>query len=353
MLPIRTTLEDIDAVCKYLATKPTGASKEEAKAVLNSKTLDPRKINALKFWGLIEDENGRMKLTQKGRQIAKDKGANCFKVLRDVVRKVKPYSSIVERAAHSGEFTVPATDVAAHWHNHFRSEVSSGDRVLNDQANCFFQIAQGADLGKIVIGRKGNPTRFDFDSEEVSKFAGTSGGSASDQNIIDEDESEEENFSDSNSENQNITEDLKIKTPKDSRVFITHGKNKKILEQVKQIVTFGKFEPVVAQENETNAKSITDKVMDDMRSCQAAVIHVGAEGKLLNQDGKADTQVNKNVLIEIGAALALYNRNFILLVEEGVELPSNIEGLYQCRYKGEELGMDATMKILEAFNKFK
>src|SRR5690606_25218551 len=115
-----------------------------------------------------------------------------------------------------------------------------------------------------------------------------------------------------------------------NRVFITHGKNKKILQQVKEIVSFGKFEPVVAQERETPAKPVPEKVMDDMRTCQAAVIHVGSEGMLYDKDGKEVPQINGNVLIEIGAAMALYGRNFILLVEDGVSLPSNLQGLYEC-----------------------
>ena len=138
-----------------------------------------------------------------------------------------------------------------------------------------------------------------------------------------------------------------------NRVFITHGKNRKILEQVKELVLFGKFEPIVAQESETAAKPVPDKVMDEMRSCHAAVIHVGSEGTLLNNAGEEVPQVNGNVLIEIGAAMALYGRNFILLVEEGVNLPSNLQGLYECRYSGDELNMPATMKLLKAFNAFK
>ena len=47
--------------------------------------------------------------------------------------------------------------------------------------------------------------------------------------------------------------------PKGNRVFITHGRNKKILEQVKEIVAYGKFEPVVAQEHETTAKPVPEK----------------------------------------------------------------------------------------------
>jgi len=138
-----------------------------------------------------------------------------------------------------------------------------------------------------------------------------------------------------------------------NRVFITHGKNTKILDQVKEIVVFGKFEPIVAQERETSAKPVPDKVMDEMRSCHAAVIHVGLEGVLFDREGNEHPQINGNVLIEIGAAMALYGRKFILLVEDGVKLPSNLQGLYECCYSGDELNMPATMKLLKAFNEFR
>jgi predicted nucleotide-binding protein len=136
------------------------------------------------------------------------------------------------------------------------------------------------------------------------------------------------------------------------RLFITHGKNFKILDQVKQIVLFGKFEPVIAIEHETPAKPVPQKVMDDMRTCDAAVIHVSIDRVLYDEHGTEVPTINDNVLIEIGAAMALYDDRFVLLVEEGLTLPSNLQGLYECRYQGSELTMEATMKLLKAFNEF-
>ena len=135
-------------------------------------------------------------------------------------------------------------------------------------------------------------------------------------------------------------------------MFITHGKNEKIVAQLKEIVTFGKFTPVVAEEHETTSKPVPDKVMDDMRSCFAGIIHVAGEQTFIDQASQTQHMINENVLIEIGAAMALYGRNFILLVERGVQLPSNLQGLYECRYEGEKLDGEATMKLLKAFNEF-
>ncbi|MGB8367952.1 MAG: TIR domain-containing protein [Limisphaerales bacterium] len=141
--------------------------------------------------------------------------------------------------------------------------------------------------------------------------------------------------------------------PKNTRVFITHGKNRDIVQQIKELLVFGKFDPVITIEHETISKPVPDKVMDDMRSCFAGVIHVDAEDELLDSTGATHHKINENVLIEIGAAMALYKNNFVLLVGKGIHLPSNLQGLYVCHYEGVKLDYEATMKLLKAFNEFK
>lgn len=109
----------------------------------------------------------------------------------------------------------------------------------------------------------------------------------------------------------------------------------------------------MSEERETVSKPVPDKVLDDMRSCSAAIIHIGTEQRLLDQDGNEHRIINQNVLIEIGAAMMRYGGKFILLVEEGTTLPSNLQGLYEVRYEGDELDYPATKKLLKAFNDFK
>lgn len=69
--------------------------------------------------------------------------------------------------------------------------------------------------------------------------------------------------------------------------------------------------------------------------------------------GSEVTTVNSNVLIEIGAAMALYGRRFILLVKDGVKLPSNLQGLYEVRYHGDALDGGTTIKLMKAINEMK
>jgi predicted nucleotide-binding protein with TIR-like domain len=141
--------------------------------------------------------------------------------------------------------------------------------------------------------------------------------------------------------------------PKSNRVFISHGKHKGIVSQVKELLAFGNFDPIVSVEREATAIPVPEKVFEDMRSCAAGVIHVGAEGEYLDRDGNKYTKINDNVLIEIGAAMALYGKKVILLVEKGVPLPSNLQGLYRCDFEGDRLEYEATMKLLKTFSQFR
>lgn len=138
-----------------------------------------------------------------------------------------------------------------------------------------------------------------------------------------------------------------------NKVFISHGKNRQMVENLKELLKFGSFDPVVSVERETTAISVPEKVFSDMRSCCAGIIHIEEEKALLDASGTEHKVLNENVLIEIGAAIALYGNKIILLCHKGISLPSNLQGLYRCEYDGDKLDYDATMKLLKTFNSFK
>lgn len=137
------------------------------------------------------------------------------------------------------------------------------------------------------------------------------------------------------------------------RVFIAHGKNKALIEPIKKLLKFGELEAVVAVERQSVSQPIPDKVMEDLRSCGAAIIHIEGEQKVLDQQATEHVILNPNVMIEIGASLALYGRRLILLVNDGVTVPSNLTGLLEVRYSGDTLDGEATIRLLEAINDIK
>ncbi len=89
-----------------------------------------------------------------------------------------------------------------------------------------------------------------------------------------------------------------------------------------------------------------------MRNCDAGIIHVDFEEIKLDK-GVVDKKLNENVLIEIGAAIALYSKKVILLCKKGTSLPSNLQGLYRCEYEGTQLDYNATMKLLKTMQELR
>ena len=146
-----------------------------------------------------------------------------------------------------------------------------------------------------------------------------------------------------------LQDNSKMKTFK-PKVFISHSKNKKIVSQIKQILEFGQFEFVIAEEKETTAIPISEKVFGLMKQCNCAIIN-------LSVDGSTDDnfQINENVLIEIGAAFLQYNKKVILLVDKRIanKLPSNLHGLYRSEYQGDELSFETAMKLQNALSEFR
>jgi hypothetical protein len=114
------------------------------------------------------------------------------------------------------------------------------------------------------------------------------------------------------------------------------------------VAAFGQFEPIVFRRHEIATAPLLSSLMEQMRGCDTAIVEVDAN--VLPRE--AEPRIPANVLIEIGAAMALYGRNFVLLAEDQVALPLNLQGLCECRYRGDELNMTAMMELLRTFSGF-
>ncbi|MFC2150796.1 TIR domain-containing protein [Calditrichota bacterium] len=327
-LPIRTTLEDVNVVCRYLATKPTGATLAEAKAVVNSKHLDGRKLSAMRIWGLIiETEQNKLKLTELGRESVRNDGKDQAKAFLQVVRNIAPYNAIIERLIHRGEDAISATEVAVHWYEHFKTQVSDNDRILNDQAVCFFQLAEGAGLGNLVIGRKGSPTRLDFNRAVANNYSDLQGTFDDDTaNMVD---IETESISATSSDEDESGEHSSTDRPTNlgQGIFIGHGKNTDTLDQLKRILDKFKIKYRVAVQEPNLGRPIGEKVREIMQECNCAILLFTADEEFINKEGETIYRPSENVIHELGAASFLYGRRIVIMKEEPVTLPSNFREL--------------------------
>lgn len=129
------------------------------------------------------------------------------------------------------------------------------------------------------------------------------------------------------------------------KVFISHGKNMAIVDQVKDILALYDIEYEIAVEEETAAIPVPAKVMAAMRRCQAGAMVVTADEQNKGADGYS---INTNVLIEIGAAFVLYDQGVILMWDRRLKVPSNLQGLYRLDFEGDELSFATGTKLAKA-----
>jgi len=349
-LPIRTTVDDVIEVCRYLSTKPTGATIKDAKTVIDAKRLDGRKLSALKSWNLIEETDGdRLKVTERGRLLLKSEQDQNV-VLQEVIRKCPPYNAIIERAAHRNEDSLTSTEVAAHWHEHFREEVSDNERILNDQAVCFFQVASGAGMGNLVIGRHGQQTRISFNVDALNKFVASCTNRTESEISMKEEKIKEEIVETpigKDKQDKDIKEDACQTERKTGRgIFVAHGKNKKPLEQLKRILEQFRISYKIAIEEPNLGRPISSKVRQVMESCNCAILIFTADEEFKDKDGNTIWRPSENVIYELGATGYLYDNRLVIMKEEGVTFPSNFSDIGYISFDKDKLEAKA-MDILK------
>jgi Predicted nucleotide-binding protein containing TIR-like domain len=356
-LPILTTAEDVTAVIGYLKTKPTGATPSEAKAVIDKTLLDPRKIGAYIIWGIIQKDGERLKLAPRGWDIARKTKplANTF---REVLDSIAPYRSALEWAHHQGFDQISNVDVAAQWHEHHSDHLGTdNENSIKDQAVCFLRIAEAAELGAFTLGRKGQVTRLTLSKDSLKQYieAGPSAPPWVDPSA--EHPSATEGEADLRQEvppTPPPTQKQVVQTtdtPVELKVFISHGKNMELVEQIETMLSLADVKSEVAVKEEAPAIPVPDKVFNAMKKCQAAIIVVAVEEA--RKDVNGQYTINENVLIEIGAAFVLYDRRVVLLWDRRLPVPSNLQGLYRCEFEGDDLNWGAGMKLMKAIKGFK
>src|SRR5215208_5270585 len=84
------------------------------------------------------------------------------KVFANILNRIPPYKAIIERAIVREEASLTSNDVASHWHDHFRDDISTNEVKISEQVLTFFQVAEGAEIGKFLVGRRGAESRLEF-----------------------------------------------------------------------------------------------------------------------------------------------------------------------------------------------
>jgi predicted nucleotide-binding protein/Mn-dependent DtxR family transcriptional regulator len=348
-LPIRATLEDINQTCVYLSSKPTGASLKDIASVVGEKLADARRIAALQSWGLVEaQEGGRYKVTDDGRRCGKG-DAEKVATLQSVIRRIPAYLAIIERAAHRKEDAITSNEAGAHWHDHFKGEASDSEETLKHQTISFFQVAEGANLGTMIVGRRGAETRFSFNADALSAFVGaTQSLEPAGQSVGPPPMEEKPDVSSQRPASLPRESDREITPQKLSGqgIFIAHGKNKKPLEQLKTILEQFRIPYKIATEEPNLGRPISAKIREIMQACNCAILIFTADEEFKNSKGETIWRPSENVVYELGASGYLYDNRLVILKEDTVSFPSNFRDIGYISFDKDKLDAKA-MDVLK------
>jgi predicted nucleotide-binding protein len=125
---------------------------------------------------------------------------------------------------------------------------------------------------------------------------------------------------------------------------VGHGKNKKPMEQVTQLLRDLGIPYAVAEFEANAGRPISQKVRDVMEQCGAGILVFSADIEYFDKDGHSVWRPSENVSHELGAAAVMYDDRIIMFKEETVQLASNYSGIGYIEFEKDKL--DAKMNEL-------
>jgi len=123
--------------------------------------------------------------------------------------------------------------------------------------------------------------------------------------------------------------DDKTKTIMTNKIFIVHGHNEAVKEKVARFLEHLKLEPIILHEQPDKGQTIIEKFENNSNDVSFAIILLTAD-----DFGKAKTETDykqrarQNVIFEMGYFMGFLSRSHVfMLLEEGVEKPSDMDGI--------------------------
>lgn len=174
MLPIKTTIEDIDALGAYLKGQVGWVPLERVKKTIDSKYADNRKLEALKRIGILERDGVNVKLSERGREyVSATDEHQKQNVMKRGLREVTLYVETIEWMHHSKIVDPSKTAVGNYWHDKHQGQLEGAQgAALTDAVIFFMRVAGAAGLGQFTRGSKAKTDSYlKTDAAAIEEFA--------------------------------------------------------------------------------------------------------------------------------------------------------------------------------------
>ena len=308
------TATDVREAIRFLKHHPEGITTVQAMDAFRKRIFDARKISAYEFWKILLRTGDRLKLTPLGWELAQCLNPEA-EIYRTVLNNTAAYHGGLEWIHEQDLELVTHLEIGEFWREHHPHALQGdSEEQLEAHAASFFRICHEAEVGTLTVGRKGQPTRLHIYPNELDAYLNrTVATSSSDKTV------------------------MRKATSRAPRVFISHTATPALVKHITNGLELAdlQFESVDRAEQWS-----IEKMLAVLKRCEAGVI-------LITEDA-----VNDLLLIQIGAAVAQFERRLLLVVKKGLSLPLEISGAQRCDIE-DELTWDKGLELMRALKRLK
>lgn len=116
-LPILASAEDLLGVVGFFKTKVTGCTIEDAKAIIDKKLLDPRKISAYVTWGVLARDGEKLKLTDLGKEFSRANDNSLPELFSRILKSIDQYHCALEWLFYRKDYKqITNIEIASYWY---------------------------------------------------------------------------------------------------------------------------------------------------------------------------------------------------------------------------------------------
>lgn len=136
-------------------------------------------------------------------------------------------------------------------------------------------------------------------------------------------------------------------------IFIVHGRNDSVKDQVAGFISKLGIDPIILNEQINRGQTLLEKFEEYSDIKVAIVIFTNEDTGNYNDDSEYEKRTRQNMIFEAGYFLGkLGKKNTIIIVEQGVMLPSVLEGYTYFKIDQEEKWKTDVAKKLKSMKKF-
>jgi hypothetical protein len=348
-LPVMATAGDVRELVRLLKKRAAGTTLVAAMNSDQKRLFDPRKIAAYEFWGIISRDGERIRLTGLGAEIARQLEPEA-RVYRTLLDTINCYRSVLEWVFRAGLELVTHPDVAAYWQEHQPQAIAEHDEKTTEASVvCFFHLCQAAELGTMTIGKRGQPARLHVERKELSEYILHGGPAPPVETLTGRRFEQDEAPSAQEATNRpecGIEYDMPASQAR-RRLLISHGRAGEVVEQIRVTLELAGIESeIVERSSAVPCGPVAEHTLKAMRRCDRAVIVVSTEDCTTDAEGRAS--LKEEIAVEIGAAFVLYDAGVLLVCDEAVPVPSNLQSLPRCRFAAGRLTWEDGVSLMKA-----